>query len=142
MLSANDITSVRALSAYGGFEDASISPTAIVHLFRMWGQYLTHQGVTDFYFVLSHLPEKLETLLGDGQRWDSTFRYHLIRDPDHPYQNLKHILLPDTPILLAHCDRLPECHILSDQNDFVLFCHTPKPNGTKNMDRLGPVNTL
>ena len=106
------------------------------------GQYLTHQGVTDFYFVLSHLPEKLETLLGDGQRWDSTFRYHLIRDPDHPYQNLKHILLPDTPILLAHGDRLPECHILSDQNDFVLFCHTPKPNGTKNMDRLGPVNTL
>lgn len=48
------------------------------------GQYLILQGVTDFDFVLSHLPEKLETLLGDGQRWDSTFRYHLIRDPDHP----------------------------------------------------------
>ena len=33
--------------------------------------------------------------------------------------------------MLAHGDRLPECHIPSDQNDSVVFCQTPEPNGTK-----------
>lgn len=93
-------------------------------------EYLIDQGVTDFDFILSHLPEKLETLLGDGQRWGSTFRYHLIRDPYHPYQVLRHISLPDTPIVLAHADRLPECQIVSDKNKSNIFCHTSAVDGT------------
>ena len=45
--------------------------------------------------------------------------------------------------MLAHADRLPECHIPSDQNDSVVFCHTPEPNGTKKWTgwaRLTPSN--
>jgi lipopolysaccharide/colanic/teichoic acid biosynthesis glycosyltransferase len=41
-------------------------------------EYLAHQQVRRFEFVLSHLPEKIEAALGDGVRWGCEFRYHLL----------------------------------------------------------------
>lgn len=70
-------------------------------------EYLVDQGVTEFDFVLSHLPEKLEAFLGDGARWGCRFRYHLVRDSERPYQILSAIALPGEATLLAHADRLP-----------------------------------
>lgn len=77
-------------------------------------EWLVDQGVTEFDFVLSHLPEKIEHLLGDGTRWGSTFQFHLVRDPARPYSLLQTLIPhandgndPPEPLLLAHADRLP-----------------------------------
>ena len=72
-------------------------------------EHLVHQGVEEFDFVLSVLPQKIENALGDGSRWGSTFRYHLARDPEQPYTKLKSIGLGDDDelILFVHGDRLP-----------------------------------
>jgi len=73
-------------------------------------EFLVEGGVTQFEFVLSHLPRKIENLLGDGSRWGSTFRFHLTRDPARPYDSLKIMNLDNDagPVLLAHADRLPQ----------------------------------
>ena len=73
-------------------------------------EFCIKQGVTQFDFVLSHLPEKIEHHCGDGKRWGSRFTYHLARDPAHPYRLLKALQLeggPEGGLLLGHADRLP-----------------------------------
>lgn len=82
-------------------------------------EYLVDQGVADFDFVLSHLPEKLEAFLGDGARWGCRFRYHLVRDHERPYQILSAIALSGEMTLLAHADRLPLVNL--KDRDGVLF---------------------
>jgi NDP-sugar pyrophosphorylase family protein len=72
-------------------------------------EYCINQGVTQFDFVLSHLPEKIEHYCGDGKRWGSRFTYHLARDPAHPYRLLKALQLDggsEGRLLLGHADRL------------------------------------
>src|SRR5215212_7642851 len=77
---------------------------------------LVDRGVTEFDFIISHLPERIEHLLGDGARWGSQFRFHLARDASRPYGMLRTLSGADTddangadgPILLAHADRLPQ----------------------------------
>jgi NDP-sugar pyrophosphorylase family protein len=71
---------------------------------------LVDRGVTEFDFVLNHLPEKIEHLLGNGARWGSQFRFHLARDASRPYGALKAISATGAAesILLAHADRLPQ----------------------------------
>jgi NDP-sugar pyrophosphorylase family protein len=73
-------------------------------------EFLVQQGITDFKFVLSHLPERMKQFLGDGSRWGSRFRYHLTKDPQCPYEMLKSLRLDqeEGPILLAQGDRLPQ----------------------------------
>ena len=73
-------------------------------------EYLVEGGITRFEFVLSHLPEKIEHLLGNGSRWGSVFRFHLARDPERPYDSLKIMNFGNdtTPVLLVHADRLPQ----------------------------------
>jgi NDP-sugar pyrophosphorylase family protein/lipopolysaccharide/colanic/teichoic acid biosynthesis glycosyltransferase len=92
--------------------------------------------VTEFDFILSHLPQKIEHLLGNGARWGSRFRFHLARDASRPYNMLKTLSGADAnntndknntngSILLAHADRLPQ---LPDQLNIqmgqsaVLYC--------------------
>jgi len=73
-------------------------------------EFLVEGGITQFEFVLSYLPRKIENLLGDGSRWGSVFRFHLARNPENPYDILKTITLGDDagPLLLVHADRLPQ----------------------------------
>ena len=72
-------------------------------------EFLIREGITHFDFVLSHLPEKMEDLLGDGSRWGSSLKFHLAQDPLHPYEALKAIEFEEAEfILLAHGDRLPQ----------------------------------
>lgn len=82
-------------------------------------EFLVEGGITRFEFVLSHLPRKLEDLLGDGSRWGSVFRFHLARDPEHPYDILKTIAFGDDagPLLLAHADRLPRIDLEQTRPD-------------------------
>jgi hypothetical protein len=90
---------------------------------------LVNRGCNRFEVVLSHLPETLETLLGDGKRWGVDIRYHLVPRPDRPYRPLK--LLGDEPqnhpILLVHADRLVQADIIgskpsSPADGPVLYC--------------------
>ncbi len=70
-------------------------------------EYITTNGVEEIDFVLSHLPEKIENFLGDGQRWGSSFRFHLAKNPSTPYGQLRTIKSNhDEPLLLIHADRL------------------------------------
>ncbi len=71
---------------------------------------LVDRGVMEFDFVLNHLPEKIEHLLGNGLRWGSRFGFHLARDASRPYCTLKAISAAGAAgsILLAHADRLPQ----------------------------------
>ena len=88
-------------------------------------EFLVEGGITRFEFVLSHLPEKIEGFLGDGSRWGCTFKFHLARDPSHPYDIIETVhLREDTePILLAHADRLPQV----DLEQTSPANHTEKP---------------
>lgn len=79
-------------------------------------EYLEGQGVTVFDFILHHLPEQFERLLGDGTRWNSTFRFHLAHDLERPYKLLQTICGDenDQPLLIVHADRLPCVQLAPD----------------------------
>ncbi len=82
-------------------------------------EYLVEEGVTEFDFILSHLTEKVEALLGDGTRWGSTFKFHLVKNPSYPYKHLKVLKFdnPEEQILLAHADRLPEVNLKETKSE-------------------------
>ncbi|MFN0085254.1 MAG: sugar transferase [Blastocatellia bacterium] len=75
---------------------------------RPWIQHiveaLVERGVTEFDFVLHHLPEKVEHFLGNGARWGSVFRFHLARNGARPYGAVRALRI-DEPVLLGHADR-------------------------------------
>ena len=71
-------------------------------------EFLVPAGISDFDFVLSHLPEKVEACLGDGSRWGSRFRYHLAPNGRPPHQRLNVIIGPEEGnIVLAREDTIP-----------------------------------
>lgn len=90
-------------------------------------EQLIDAGITEFDFVLCHSPEKFESLLGDGTRWGSTFRFHLAKDPTKPYRQLRAITLKgDGPAWLVHANRLAAVRpgaegLAAGANQTVLF---------------------
>lgn len=92
-------------------------------------EFVVDQGGSEFDVVLSHLPEKIENLLGDGTRWGCKIRYHLAQDPWHPYDIFKsgNVQRCAGPILLLHADRFPTLDSLlqsseSRDDDVIMFC--------------------
>lgn len=92
-------------------------------------EYLVNQGITDFDVILSHLPDKVETLFGYGKRWGVNFRYHIVKEPNRPYQPLKNLNLTNDNdhVLLIHADRLAHADIMpckpaSPADGPVLYC--------------------
>jgi len=72
-------------------------------------EVLVEQGVTRFDIILSHLPEQIEALVGDGTRWGCTVSYALARGTSHVYRTLATLAIQDTePLLLVHADTLPQ----------------------------------
>ena len=74
-------------------------------------EMLIDQGVTDFDFILCHLPEEIERTFEDGTRWGSRFRYHLVHDARHPYGMIGQCIAQqesDESVVLVHGDRLPQ----------------------------------
>jgi NDP-sugar pyrophosphorylase family protein len=109
-------------------------------------ELIIEQGGTDVDVVLSHLPERIENLLGDGSKWGIRIRYHLAMDPSHPYDILKCINLnrDSAPVLLVHADRLPQVDLsplIEDyrDNEIVMFC-LPAPLGTAQDQDEAPLN--
>jgi NDP-sugar pyrophosphorylase family protein len=69
---------------------------------------LVTQGITNIELIVGHGPERVEALLGTGDRWGCTFRYHLATQPDHPYRSLKIISgLKTEPWVLIHAEQYP-----------------------------------
>jgi NDP-sugar pyrophosphorylase family protein len=77
---------------------------------------LATQGITSIELITGHAPEKVEGLLGNGDRWGCDFRYHLAAQPDRPYRSLRVIERTKTePWVLIHADRYPCVTFSSDE---------------------------
>ena len=78
---------------------------------------LVTQGITQIELIVGHGPELVEHLLGTGDRWGCSFKYHLAAQPDRPYRSLKVIArLAEEPWLLVHAERFPCVEFPSGNN--------------------------
>jgi NDP-sugar pyrophosphorylase family protein len=69
---------------------------------------LVTQGITSIELIVDHGPERVEALLGNGDRWGCAFRYHLPAQSDRPYRSLKIIQdLSTEPWVLIHAEQYP-----------------------------------
>jgi hypothetical protein len=69
-------------------------------------EQLSNAGVRQLDLVVSSHPEQLRRLLSDGERWGLSLRWHLVKDPAHPYGILRSLgLEPLQRVLLGHADR-------------------------------------
>src|ERR1700749_1228772 len=69
---------------------------------------LVTQGITSIELIVAHAPERVEELLGTGDRWGCKFRYHLAADPTRLYRSLKVIAgISAEPWVLIHAERFP-----------------------------------
>lgn len=82
-------------------------------------EYLVHQGIRRFEFVLSHLPEKIEAALGDGARWGCSFRYQLAPSQDDALR-LARGIAGDGPVLLGSGTCLPEFALSALEPDTLI----------------------
>jgi lipopolysaccharide/colanic/teichoic acid biosynthesis glycosyltransferase len=86
-------------------------------------EYLAHQGVRHFEFVLSHLPEKIESRFGDGARWGCTFGYHLAPSGDQSIRVAASIASGiEGDVILASGVSLPEFQVSLVKPDSLIFC--------------------
>ncbi len=71
-------------------------------------EYLLSRGFTSIEMVMEHAPERVEALLGNGDRWGCKFNYHLATQPDRPYRSLRVIAgLKTEPWMLIHAEHFP-----------------------------------
>lgn len=71
-------------------------------------EYLLSQGITSIELIMEHAPERVEILLGNGDRWGCRFRYHLAGDLERPYRSLKIIEdIRSEPWILVHAEKFP-----------------------------------
>jgi lipopolysaccharide/colanic/teichoic acid biosynthesis glycosyltransferase len=68
---------------------------------------LVDAGVHEFDFVLHHHPARVEAHFGDGKRWGSQIRYHLVRDGGAPYQAVQAMEHGDEIVAIVRGDCLP-----------------------------------
>ncbi len=91
-------------------------------------EFLAGQGRKDLDIILSHLPQQIETLLGDGSRWGCTFRYHLVRNLSQVSRTVRTIMdEKDEPCLLVDATAIPQIELnQTDRNDIgkgpVFYC--------------------
>ena len=68
---------------------------------------LSQAGVRELDLVVSTRPEDFRQLLGQGERWGMTLRWHLAKDASTPYGVLKSLgLIEHQRVLIGHADRL------------------------------------
>ncbi len=69
---------------------------------------LAAQRITSIEWVIGHAPERVEALLGNGDRWGCSFRYHLITAEDKQYRPLQVISQTgNEPWVLIHAEQYP-----------------------------------
>jgi len=94
---------------------------------------LVRWGVTEINFILSHLPEKVETFFGTGERWGCRFRYHIVRDSERPCRPLADALASHrgAPLILAHGEVLPLMESIDTGTEAPLLLMHEKEPGEK-----------
>jgi NDP-sugar pyrophosphorylase family protein len=69
---------------------------------------LVTQGITCIDLIVGHAPERVEALLGNGDRWGCHFQYHLAAQPDRPYRSLRVIpRIAEESWVLIHAEQFP-----------------------------------
>lgn len=78
----------------------------IVHVI----EFFVQQGFSEFEILLSHLPEQIEEVLGEGDRWGVKIIYHLVRDFSKPFSIVKVISCSwkDSYVVLGYASTLPK----------------------------------
>jgi NDP-sugar pyrophosphorylase family protein len=101
-------------------------------------EFLVGQGTTGFDVILSHLPQQIEKLLGDGSRWGCSFRYHLVRDPGQIQRVVRTIAHGhDGSYLLADATAIPQVDVSREPHGEaarqapVLYCLEHGGSGPK-----------
>jgi NDP-sugar pyrophosphorylase family protein len=80
-------------------------------------EYLALAGSREFEFILTHLPEKVESHFGDGSRWGCKFTYHLAAGAEQSWRVLRNICAGyEGTVLLAQSDALP---VMQDVNQAI-----------------------
>lgn len=70
-------------------------------------EQLADLGVRDLDLVVSSRPEELRQLLGLGERWGVSLRWHMVKDAASPYGILRALgMNPDQRVLLCQAGRL------------------------------------
>jgi NDP-sugar pyrophosphorylase family protein len=102
---------------------------------------LVSQGITSIELIVGHAPEQVEALLGNGDRWGCSFRYHLEVQPERPYRSLRIITQTKTePWVLVHAEHYPCLELPSGPvSKAVLFYGTlnGRSNGSSNGSNNG-----
>ncbi len=60
-------------------------------------EQLVALGIKEIHTVLHDLPEKVEELLGEGERWGIRIIHHLVKEPKRPFSTLGTSLLKNSP---------------------------------------------
>ncbi len=69
---------------------------------------LVRLGIDTIDILLAWAPDRIEADLGDGERWGCRFRYHLVGDPESPYDALRRLDLSGADgVILADVGVLP-----------------------------------
>ena len=104
---------------------------------------LVTQGITCIELIVDHGPERVEALLGNGDRWGCAFRYHLPAQPDRPYRSLKVIQnLGTEPWVLVHAEQYPCVEFnLPSPEKIVLYYGSFRNSAYHSENSLAPENS-
>jgi len=95
------------MQRFAGQRPASLLPCVDRPIMQHVVEYLVDQGVTEFDFLLQDMPEQVESFLGDGGRWGSRCRFHLVREKTYHALLLPQMAGKDETVLVGHADRIP-----------------------------------
>ena len=79
---------------------------------RIFGE-LSDLGLREVDMVVSDRPEALRLMLGGGERWGITLRWHLAKTSATPYALLRHIATGAQRVLIGHADHWVSSRTLS-----------------------------
>ena len=115
------------LGVVSGHECMPLCPLVDKPFLQHVVECLVTRGFTEIDFVICQQADQMEALLGTGQRWGATFRFHLARDPSCPYAALARLSTSSTDtteenetaksVLLIDAKRLdPDCWLTETTN--------------------------
>jgi N-acetylglucosaminyldiphosphoundecaprenol N-acetyl-beta-D-mannosaminyltransferase len=85
---------------------AALLPMGCSTLIERALEQLSNVGVRQIDLVVSSRPEEMRRLLGNGERWGLTLRWHLAKDAATPYGILQSLVIGESErILIGHADR-------------------------------------
>ena len=100
------------IPAPADFPTAVLPMGAVSFIERILGE-LSDLGLREVDLVVSDQPEALRLLLGGGERWGITLRWHLAKTSATPYALLRHIATGAQRVLIGHADHWVSSMLLS-----------------------------